>query len=84
MSPVGSLTHVHTHTLDDIVGYEVRQTLKDRQVLGRDGPVIARVDGASRYADALKIAYEHRNIPSSYALVDSVYACGCTDRDIVA
>lgn len=74
------------HTLDDIVGYQVRLTVLDGKVVGPyDAPIVGRFNQATDYGAALALAHEHRIWEEShlkrYALVDSVYACGHTDAD---
>ena len=74
-------TDTCAHSLDDIVGYVVRQTFDNglplfdssRALCGFD---VASIDGANRFGDALEIAYAFRRVPGSYAVVDNVYACG--------
>lgn len=66
----------HGHGLADIVGYEVRQTVALGEVLD-----VHRIHGRADYGDALVWAQNIRRIPGSYAVVDLVYADGCTSRD---
>ena len=81
--------NTHGHDLDQLVGYVVRETLRDGQALwhgdltGRGearqfcGYDVAVVDGAHRFAEALTVAYAYRDLPDGYALVDHLYSCGC-------
>ena len=75
-------TLTHDHTLDGIVGYEIRQTIVDGERLGAAGPIVGTITGADRYAEALFVAHSIRAEHDQFALIDSVYRCGCTDRDL--
>lgn len=72
--------HTHTTSLSDIIGYDVRQTIVDGIVLGHDGPIVATFDRPEDYGKAVGVAQGLRSA-GSWALVDSRYACGCTDAD---
>lgn len=76
----------HNHSLDDIVGYVVRETVRNRKPIvvapstGRGaliGQDVAVVEGGNRYAEAFPVRDAYRNTPGGYAVVDSLYACGC-------
>lgn len=76
---------VHRHTIDNIVGYVIQQTIVEDDVLGMDGPIVDTVDDPCQYLQAIKIAralkkYDEFGI-KSYGLVHARYACGCTDLD---
>ena len=68
-----TITHPD-HTLDSIVGYRVRRTFPDTD---REHVEVTRIMGACRYAEAVEAACEEREIPGQYAVVDSIYGCGC-------
>jgi hypothetical protein len=82
--------HFHRHP-DDIVGYVVRETIRDHEVLWRGeqtvrhgitvwsecGYDVATVEGAARYGDTFPIRDQYRTAPGGYAVVDTLYRCGC-------
>ncbi|HKT02000.1 MAG TPA: hypothetical protein VJT31_20935 [Rugosimonospora sp.] len=79
----------HPHGLAAIVGYVVRETVRDGVVLWHGehtGPAdvhefcgydVAAVEGSDRYGDTFPTRDQYRSQPGSYAVVDSLYACGC-------
>ena len=76
------------HSTDDLVGYDVQQTIVDRTVLGEAGPIVATVDDPRHYLRAARIAAAHRDLDRlgirSYAIVHGRYGCGCSDLDVAA
>ena len=71
---------------DCLVGYVVRETIRDGEVLWH-GPVGARghrecgydvfvVEGGCRYGDTFEVRDAHRAKPGGHAVVDHLYACG--------
>lgn len=71
----------HHHGLDTLVGYAVRETIANGEVIrgggGRVGRDVATVFAPSTYADALSILERYRSQRDGYAVVDHLYACGC-------
>lgn len=67
----------HSHGLDTTVGYVLRETIRDRQSLGPDYIDVAVFDGDHRYGTALDLAHVYRAADGGYAVVDTLYACGC-------
>jgi len=79
----------HSHSTDMIVGYVVRETIRDGVVLWhgeRIGPGdmhefcgydVAVVEGACRYGDTFETRDSYRKQPGGYAVVDHLYSCGC-------
>jgi hypothetical protein len=77
----------HNHTTDMVIGYVVRETIRDREVLWRGEPDrqghreaghdVAIAVGIGRYADIVAIRDSYRSTPGGYAVVDRLYACGC-------
>lgn len=74
----------HCHSLTDgLAGYIVRQTKRDGRVLSSGNPLdatgfpVAVVTDPRRYGAAVEIAREVRAVQGSYAVIDSVYVCGC-------
>lgn len=70
----------HPHTLNDIVGYLVRHTMKHGRRLpdtnGRVGNDLAVYLNPTDYGVALSYAHDLRH-GGSYAVIDTLYACGC-------
>lgn len=79
----------HSHTTDMIVGYVVRETIRDGVVLWHGehiGPSdmhefygydVHVVEGACRYGDTFETRDAYRRQPGGYAVVDTLYSCGC-------
>ncbi|MEU1597963.1 hypothetical protein ABZ468_35315 [Streptomyces sp. NPDC005708] len=78
----------HTHSTDVIVGYVVRETIRDGKPLhhgepDKDGRYegcgydVFAVDGAHRYVETFQTRDDYRQRPGGYAVVDVLYACGC-------
>lgn len=79
----------HFHSNDMLVGYVVRETIRDGTVLWHGahiGPAdmhehcgydVAAVEGAARYGDTFAVRDAYRAQPGGYAVVDSLYSCGC-------
>lgn len=85
----------HSHSLDNIVGYAVVATAWDSATWAQDGPArvdVAVIDGAHNYAVALERVHAERAMPTvragipcdamkRYAVIDTLYVCGCrSDR----
>lgn len=66
----------HTHSLGDIVAYDVFITRLGDQ--SADIPV-GYFDGAGQYAAALECARAHRRPGVTYARVLNRYSCGCRE-----
>lgn len=69
------------HSNDDLVGYVVRKTINDGEVLWNDartecGHDVAALAGDTRFAEAQDLACLFRG-NGEYAVVDRLYACGC-------
>lgn len=81
----------HHHSNDDLVGYAVRETIRDGKALWHGemtvqhgverwsecGYDVAVVEGARRYGDTFEVRDSYRNAPGGYAVVDRLYRCGC-------
>lgn len=71
----------HDHsTTTGLVGYVVRETIRNGEVLrdgDRVGVDIAAIAGGPRYAETFPLRDAYRNQPGGYAVVDSLYGCGC-------
>ncbi|WP_331732904.1 hypothetical protein OG613_48875 (plasmid) [Streptomyces sp. NBC_00015] len=75
----------HSHRTDDVVGYVVRETVRDWRPLYRDecrpdegcGYDVFAVDGAHRYAETFLTRNAYRQRQGGYAVVDTLFACGC-------
>ncbi len=79
----------HAHSIDSIVGYVIRETIRDGQTLWGDdshticGYDVQAIEGGHRYADTfplrdfLRGTYNTYRDKGGYAVVDSLYACGC-------
>lgn len=78
----------HFHSNDMRVGYAIRETIRGGKVLwhgdvdanGRHehcGYDVAAVEGACRYGDTFTVRDSYRATPGGYAVVDSLYSCGC-------
>lgn len=71
----------HNHTVDGIIGYAVRETIRNGEVLrdknGRVGFSRTVIEGAINYARALQAAERYRSQRGGYAVVDALYGCGC-------
>lgn len=79
--PIGTNRCFH-HSLDDVIGYVVRETIRNGQVIynaatGRVGHDQYLVEGATNYAETFPLRDEFRNQPRGYAVADSLYRCGC-------
>jgi len=69
------------HSTDGIVGYVVRETVRDGKALYSDdragcGYDVQAVEGGHRYGDTFGLRDFLRE-GRGYAVVDSLYACGC-------
>lgn len=70
----------HSHGLDSLAGYRVVQTIRNGSVL--ENPVlVAEFDDPTCYGMALDEAYAIRREAGSWAVVDSVYSCGCVSYE---
>ena len=78
----------HSHTTDTIVGYVVRETVRNGRPLFRGTPDtrgihpecgfdVEVIDGGHRYADTFATRDSYRSTDGGYAVVDDLYACGC-------
>lgn len=67
---------VHQHSLDDIVGYDVVETIAPDGERVRN--VVGHIDGAHRFGEALVAARTYR-IGCGYARAIAIYSCGCTE-----
>lgn len=96
------MTMTCTHSLLDLVGYEVRLstttiTLASGERVGQHGSrplVVATFESATEYAQALAEADRlgrgnfyldedgAERAAGVYAVIDNVYACGCTSREV--
>lgn len=74
----------HDHTTNGIVGYAVRETVADNEMIeapdGRIGRDVAVISGAENYIKTFPIRDRCREQPGGYAVVDRLYACGCRSR----
>lgn len=70
------------HSLDDIVGYEVWQTIDQHGRLIDDGKgrLVLTVEGAGNYGRALQVAQRLRR-GEGYGVVENVHACGHSSAD---
>ena len=78
--------HYHSHP-DDVVGYAVRETIRSGEILWHGeaddkghrecGYDVATVEGSTRYGDTFAIRDQYRNEAGGYAVVDTLYRCGC-------
>lgn len=79
MTTARTLDPTHSHGLDGISGYRVVQTIRDGEVL--EVPVlVGEFDDPTSYGMALDEAYAVRRISGAWAVVDTVYSCGCGSR----
>lgn len=73
----------HDHSTDGLVGYVVRETIVDGEVIrsedGRVGRDVAVFECGTSYGQALAAAKRYRERRGSYAVVDGLFACGCRD-----
>lgn len=72
----------HTHNTDGVVGYVVRETIRERNILwgedfGTCGYDVQAVEGGHRYGDTFPLRDVYRDRPGGYAVVDRLYRCGC-------
>ena len=78
----------HSHTSDTIVGYVVRETVRNGRPLFRGTPDahgihpecgfdVEAIDGGHRYADTFATRNSYQSTDGGYAVVDTLYACGC-------
>lgn len=65
------------HGLSTIAGHIVRRTIPGTEAAHVD---VAQIDGATNYGRALDIARDERAKPGQYAVIDTVYTCGCRGR----
>lgn len=69
------------HSNDELVGYVVRKTIDNGQVIWNDartecGFDVVALSGANRFAEAQDLACLFRG-NGEYAAVDRLFACGC-------
>jgi hypothetical protein len=79
----------HSHGRDNVVGYVVRETVRDGKPLyhgekdergiyqGGCGYDVFAVEGASRYDWTWPVRDAYRKMKGGYAVVDELYSCGC-------
>jgi hypothetical protein len=72
----------HDHGLSTLAGYRVVQTIEDGKIL-ETAKLVGEFDDPTCYSMALDEAYAVRRIEGAYAVVDSVYECGCVSYDRV-
>lgn len=70
-----ALSSGHLHPLEAIVGYVVRQSVRDGVILP-EGVDLAVFEGDTFYGSALETACASRD-QRDYAVVDRLYRCGC-------
>lgn len=75
-------TPTHRHSLNNIVGYNVRRSINN--IGERADLLVVTVDGAENYSNALAEATAIRTLclGQTWAVVDNIYDCGCTSLDI--
>ncbi|MCK9898125.1 hypothetical protein [Frankia sp. AgB32] len=66
----------HSHSLSQIVGHVVRETVRGGVPLWAMAVDVAAFEGADQFGAAVELA-ETFCVDSGYALVDRLYACGC-------
>lgn len=70
------------HSNDDLVGYVVRKTVHNSEILWNDrartdcGHDVAVLAGENRFAEALDLAAVFRG-SGEYAIINKLFACGC-------
>lgn len=86
--PLGSLASLrdnlsHSHGLDFVAGYVLRQTQREGVWLWHDeaktacGEDVEVFEGAGSYGALLERKYALGHLGANYFVADTVYTCGC-------
>jgi hypothetical protein len=78
--PLNSSSRHDHSTTTGIIGYVVRETIRDGVVLRERNHVgfdVHLVLGGPNYGDTFAIRDGYRNVRGGYAVVDNLYGCGC-------
>ena len=78
----------HHHSIDTVVGYAVRETVRDGRAMWHGTPDergnyphcgvdVAVIEGSTRYSETFPIRDRYRCVEGGYAFTVELYACGC-------
>lgn len=69
--------HPERHHLSEVVGYVLRQTMRDYRPLPGRGVDLAVISNPDRYDQGLALLAVARGVPGRMANLDTVFRCGC-------
>lgn len=68
-----------SHSLDELTGYVVVQTVAGDRMSDPLAPVVAVIDNPRRFADAVDLSRKIRRVRGSWSLVRNLYGCPACD-----